>query len=153
MCTGMHSATTRTRNTVGISCVSNQGCLQSNVLLMAFKEVQSSVPAEELHIGRMSIHHMGVHTKASSSGPWLHQVQGKTPCFKVDIKTSIQHKVVSVCPSHAEASAVHSFLKFFGNEIQNGSFILWCRTSAKSFQLVQYEHTQNLFQFHKNKFR
>lgn len=48
--------------------------------------------------------------KASSSGPWLNQVQWKPPCC--DIKTSIQHKVVFVCPIHdvhAKASAVHSF--------------------------------------------
>lgn len=139
----MQSATSRTRNTLCISCVSNQGCLQSNVCLMAFEEVQISVPAEELHTGRTSSITWECTQKASGSGPWLNQVQGKPP--HCDIQTSIQHKAVFV-----------PFMMFMQRQVQFIHFkvlwkqdpkwvILWCGTSAKNSQLVQADILRTCF--------
>lgn len=81
--------------------------------------------------------------KASGSGPWLNQVQGKPPCC--DIQTSIQHKVVLV-----------PFMTFMERQVQFIHFtvlwkqdpkwvILWYRTSAKNSQLVQADILRTCF--------
>lgn len=114
--------------------------------LWLLKEVQSSVPAEELHIGRMSIH--ASHGSTHKRHPVL--VHGLT-------KSKGNHPVMTLRPpSNTKQCLFVPFMLFIQRQVQFIHFevlwkqepkwvILWHRTSAKSFQLVQADILRTCF--------
>lgn len=134
----MHSATTKRRNTVCISCVSSQGCLQSNVSLMAFKR------GSKFSSSRGIAHWEDVHPCITWSTHKRHPVlvHGLT-------KSKGNHPVMTLRPpSNTKQCLFVPFMLFIQRQLQFIHFevlwkqepkgvILWHRTSAKSFQLVQ----------------